>query len=459
MYVVLLGVLIILAIISFFVNQKDVLSPSFISCVAYMLCDICAIIGKLSWNNIVISWKVIGIMMIGLLAFICAEFIVRKIYNKKAKKTDKIKEDKILKVEKWKIISSIILIIIEIILMFVEIRRIVVATGFDGNNILEMFSFYRDKSQLFSNELVNKGLKINIIVSQLNKLCTVLGMIYIYIFLKNIINKDKIKNNIVYIIPVILCCVLALMTGSRTQILKYVIATFIMGFILLSKKDSLKILLKKVLIIGTVLLVIILPLFYATLPLLGRKQDKDFIPYMTFYLGTSIPSFESYLNNPPAKSKQFGSESLRGINSLLNKLGIVDEVTPVSREWTKFPGSNYSTVYTAFRRYLQDFGIVGVIVCQFLFGAVFSIIYLYAKNKENGIWLIFYGMYSYMLIDQVRDELFFTTFVHINIFINMFFILVLYWILTKFEFKDLPQYKIKLMNLLKNERKKNANEK
>ena len=81
MYVVLLGVLIILAIISFFVNQKDVLSPSFISCVAYMLCDICAIIGKLSWNNIVISWKVIGIMMIGLLAFICAEFIVRKIYN------------------------------------------------------------------------------------------------------------------------------------------------------------------------------------------------------------------------------------------------------------------------------------------------------------------------------------------------------------------------------------------
>ena len=90
---------------------------------------------------------------------------------------------------------------------------------------------------------------------------------------------------------------------------------------------------------------------------------------------------------------------------------------------------------------------------------MFSIIYLYAKNKENGIWLIFYGMYSYMLIDQVRDELFFTTFVHINIFINMFFILVLYWILTKFEFKDLPQYKIKLMNLLKNERKKNANEK
>lgn len=458
MYIILLVILIILAIISFFANNKDIMAPSFISCIAYILCNVCAILGLFTWNNVTISWKLIGIITLGLVAFIIGEVIVRKIYNKKIKKEEKITEEDIIKIKKWKIILSIVLIVIEIILMFFEIRRIALAAGFNNNNILKMFSFYRNKSQLFSTELVKKGLKINIIVSQINKLCNVLGIIYIYVFLKNVINKDKIKTNIIYTIPIILCCILALMTGSRTQIIKYVIATFIIGFILYSKKNSLKTLLKKVLIIGTCLIVIVLPLFYITLPLLGREQDKGFFTYITFYLGTSIPSFENYLNKPPAKSEQFGEETLRGINSLLNKIGVIDKVTPVSREWTHFPGSNHSNVYTAFRRYMQDFGIAGVIICQFLFGMTFTFIYLVARDKKNGIWLIFYGIYSYMLIDQVRDELFFTTFVHINLFINMILVVLAYWALTKFEIKDIPIYKDKLKRLLKIERKKNANQ-
>lgn len=458
MYIILLVILIILAVISFFANKKDIMSPSFISCVAYILCNICSILGRFTWNNVIISWKLIGIITLGLLAFIIGEVIVRKIYNKKIKEQEKITEEEIIRIKKWKIIFSIIFIVIEILLMFFEIRRIALAAGFGENNIFKMFSYYRNKSQLFSTELVNKGLEINFIVSQINKLCNVLGVIYIYMCVKNIINRDKIKNNIIYIIPIILCCVLALMTGSRTQVIKYVIAFFMIGFILYSKKSSLKIFLKKMLIICTSLIVIILPLFYVTLPLLGRKQDKGFFTYITFYLGTSIPSFENYLNNPPAKNEQFGEETLRGINSLLNKVGIIDKVTPVSREWTHFPGSNHSNVYTAFRRYVQDFGITGVIICQLLFGMTFSFIYLLARNKKNGIWLIFYGIYSYMLIDQVRDELFFTTFVHINLIINMVLVILSYLLLTKFEFSDLPIYKDKLKELLKIERKKDANQ-
>lgn len=459
MYIILLMILIILALISFLLNKKDITSPSFISCVAYILCTLCSMLGCFSWNNITISWKLIGIVVVGLFSFIIGEIIVRKVYAKNRKDDTQINND-IIKIEKWKIIFSIFIIIIEIVLMFLEIKRIAVSAGFDeNNNILKMFSFYRNKSQLFSTELVNNGLKINFIVSQINKLCNVLGMVYIYVFLKNIINKDRIKNNVIYVVPVLLSCILALMSGSRTQIIKYVVATFMMGFILYNQKSSFRKLFKRLITISSCLIIIILPLFYVTLPLLGREQDKDFFTYITFYLGASIPSFENYLNNPPPKGELFGEESLRGINSFLNKIGIIDKNTPVSREWTNFPGRNHSNVYTAFRRYMQDFGITGVIICQFLFGVTFSFFYLLAKSDRKGIWLIFYGLYSYMLIDQVRDELFFTTFVHINLFINIILIFFVYFGIVKFKIKDISIYKNKVKKMFEIERKKNANKK
>ena len=65
---------------------------------------------------------------------------------------------------------------------------------------------------------------------------------------------------------------------------------------------------------------------------------------------------------------------------------------------------------------MQDFGLIGVIICQMLFGICFATIYLKARKKN--VMLIFYGLYSFIIIDQIRDELFFTTFVHINIVIN-----------------------------------------
>ena len=48
------------------------------------------------------------------------------------------------------------------------------------------------------------------------------------------------------------------------------------------------------------------------------------------------------------------------------------------------------------------------------------------RNKKTSLSIIFYAMCSYMIIDQVRDEYLFSTFVHINTlfkFIILFFLL------------------------------------
>ena len=339
MYFVLLIILILLSIFVFFLNKKDLLSPSLISCLVYIFCTIFAIFGQDTWNNIDISWKLIGIVTVGLTSFCFGEFVIRKILknnnNSVIKKDDNHLEP--VHIEKWKVILAIAFIVVEILLLFFEIKRISQVMGFNDSNFLKMFAFYREKSQLFSTEMIEKNISINIIVSQFNKLCSVLGVTFIFILIRNIINKDNIKNNIIYSIPVILCLILSVMTGSRSQIIKYIIATIIISFILYSKRSNFKDILKKMIIIFIVGIITILPIFYITLPLFGRKQDKDFVGYISFYLGCSIPSFERYLENPPQKDSQFGSESLRGINSLLYKTGIIKNMDKISREWTVFP--------------------------------------------------------------------------------------------------------------------------
>ena len=69
--------------------RKILRPPSFVSCVAYILCTICAMLGLFSWNNVTISWNLIGIVVFGLLSFIIGEIIVRKIYAKNKKMVHK----------------------------------------------------------------------------------------------------------------------------------------------------------------------------------------------------------------------------------------------------------------------------------------------------------------------------------------------------------------------------------
>ena len=49
--------------------------------------------------------------------------------------------------------------------------------------------------------------------------------------------------------------------------------------------------------IGALILVIVLPLFYMLLGVIGQTTQNSFANYITFYLGSPIPCFDEYLEN------------------------------------------------------------------------------------------------------------------------------------------------------------------
>ena len=431
-YVFLLLFTIALAFISYKKFENDILSPTVISCLMFSFCIFMATLGLFTWNNINnLSTKFIFIITAGLISFFIGELLARK--NKKSKKIATI-NFKTMHIKKWQYFLTIIGILLTITLLILEIKRICNFYGFYSNSLPELLAFYRTKIGLFSTDLVKDGVDINFIVKQMKKVCDVLCVIFGYILINNIFSKDKIKNILIIAFPVLLTMLMTLLGSGRSILIHMIVAMFMMFFILYKKKNTENNISKKIITIGLGGAIATLAIFCLVLPLVGRKVVGNTFDYITFYIGTPIPSFQLFLDNPPLPA-EFGSETFSGVYYVLDKIGIINHLQIGSHEWVRF-GQYSSNVYMSLRRYYYDFGIVGVILCQFIFGFVISKIYLYIMRKNNLPVFLIYGYFSYILVDQIRDEQFFGL-LNSSTIAYVLIILTLYWFYFKFEPKKI----------------------
>lgn len=437
-YLFILLFLIALLILVYKVFNKDITSPTLIYTLSMIMCTICAVVGLFSWNNVVnIKSLTVIIIILSVASFALGEWIIRKFIVKDKKRFSFKKENDI---EWWKIITQIIFVIITIIVMYREVKRIAIIAGYTTGNLGTIIGYFRQLSTLYTTELLENGQGVNTIVSQMRKICEVICFVNIYFLIMNIYNGQiKNKKNIGLLTIVLLCFFLSLLTGGRMQMLIYVVAALFIVFMVLLSKYDFKELVKRYSKQFLLICILIVVGFYAVLPMSGRKNNVNIVSYMSFYFGTSIPSLDIYLDNP-TESEYFGEETLRGIQTVLFKFELSDKIQPISKEWLEFKidddTSLFSNIFTSSKRYYHDFGIIGIILCQMIFGGVFSYIYLTLNNKSSVILLIFYSMNVYMVIDQIRDDLFYSSFVHINSILYFFILYVGYNLLTKFKIKN-----------------------
>lgn len=404
-YFILLLIIIIIGVIAYLLFDKDILSPTVISCTMFALCTLFAMYGLNSWNSVkFLSFELILIVCCGLFSFGIGEYILR--WKKNNFKIENVSL-KIIHFSAWKYILTIIGIIITVVCYITEIKRICNFYGFFSDNLPDLLAFYRTKIGLFSTDLITDGMEINFIIKQMKKVCDVVCVIYMYVFINNIFSKDKIKNLVLYCVPIVLTLFVMLLSSGRSILMHMLVAFMMIFFILYRKKSLNKNISKKIIVMAGISLITVLVLFYWILPIIGRKTSIGFLDYITFYLGTPIPSFQHFLNDIPQHSGYIGNETFSGVYYFLNKINVIDYVKSGSLEW--FHSNGYSSnVYTSFRRYFFDFGLFGTIILQFIFGYLFSKLYIYIYQKDNHFMMIVYGYFAYVLIDQIRDEQFYT---------------------------------------------------
>lgn len=421
---ILIGILI-------FLNLKyykfDILSPSLLYNISMFISIVCSMIGLSSWNSQAsLDISTCLIVIFSVLFFNVGEFCIRfYIYKFSKKKNINLIDNRkkfpieVSNVATWKIVLELIFVFIVLLLVFSEVYRIAIVAGYKSGGLGAMIKVYRSTSILFSTKYIEAGVGINIIVAQLQKIMEVICYVNLY-YIANIFFVKKIvwRKYILYLLIVLFSFVSSLLTGSRMQLLIYIVFFVVVLIFKLSNKYNYKEIIEKFwkkIIVGCL---IVVSLFYIILPLTGRKSEVSFIDYITFYFGAPIPTLNIFINEPIDEPKVFGEETFRGIQNVLYKLKLSDYIQPISKEWEFFYTEDNqklsSNIYTSGKRYFFDFGFAGVIILQFVNGAVMYSLYLLAMSKKNMVFVIFFAMYAYTIIDQVRDEYLFSTFVHIN---------------------------------------------
>jgi oligosaccharide repeat unit polymerase len=433
--------------ISFFIFKKDVLSPSFITSFMYSSTVFIAILGFNTWNVYKdLSSTTIIIISLGVFYFFVGEVVYRYFYykfqknsnnniNKKLKNTSH--TYKFPNISKKIEILIIVFVILTLFLTYKEVYKICIYYGHKPTSIGDMLNFYRTKTLLYSTDATNNGITISGYVAQMQKMCYFLCVFNMYFFLDNFINKKEIKSNFIYLITIILTLLLTFLTSSRSLSMHMFVA-FVALYILLyrNKCANNKINKKKNFRNIVIFTSIIIVTFYLVIPLVGRKTNMKFYDYVTFYLGSSVPSLNVSIDSNLLSSDYFGENTFYGFYYTLAKLGITSSYPETNRVGVVFGDYGGSNVYTSFNSYYLDFGIMGVILLSFIFGFIISMAYKFVKNHPENIFAkIIYVYYMYVLIDQIRGDSFYSL-ISIST-ISYLIIAYLLYLLYKNDFKRL----------------------
>jgi len=225
----------------------------------------------------------------------------------------------------------------------------------------------------------------------------------IFITTFNAIVKHRKLGNLKYFIPIMLYLAQALLASGRTQLLRFCIH-YLITFMVLQENISIR---KKIQAKTFFKIIAVAVLFLAAYRAYGIWRGSlhtDMVEILS-YPAAPLQALNLYLDNPKY-SDVFGGETLVTIRSILRKIGIDSPNLPLSLSAIRW--SNGSTnIYTAIRRYIADYYIVGMFIIVFILGFFYG--YLKKWMLQNGqlVSLIIYAMLIYPVIEFLFEERFF----------------------------------------------------
>lgn len=419
--------LIVMFVMAYVIEEKDILSPFVISVAMYLLSSVVALIYMDKWQ-FSLSYLTVLIILTALLTYGLGNFFAKNvcnclIENKKinfAKKSERID---------IKISITIIITVILILFLFKTISGTYALSVEAGNTqgYRQMLTYAR-RRVIATDYSRSRSLNYILLISQ------ALVYIYAWALIKNLIYKKIKKIDFLYILPITLSFLIyAIGTVKRGFVIEW-FAYFCMLFLLLlcSKKDWKPLNAVKIILLALSVLILFLILFAVLGLIAGRFGNSSIIDTIAFYIGLSIPSLDEFVKGIHSTATIIGEETLYGVYAILNKMGITHVSTYMSLDFIEFNNVR-GNVYTSLRRYINDYGIVGMYVVQFYLGGLFGLLYNIIKRTSNELLIIFYSMFGYALVMQGIDEIFMGKYLSLGTVNLLICMGVIYFLLVKVE--------------------------
>lgn len=124
------------------------------------------------------------------------------------------------------------------------------------------------------------------------------------------------------------------------------------------------------------------------------------------YGGLSAPALSVYLNSTPLESPYIGLTTLWDIYSKLRVLGLSLPQNITFLKFVQFHGIN-TNVYTAMRRYIEDYGYIGMYLIMYFLGIIYTAFYRFVEYRSHSLFPIaIYAFIALPLVFSINEEIF-----------------------------------------------------
>ena len=200
------------------------------------------------------------------------------------------------------------------------------------------------------------------------------------------------------------------LTSGRQEFMYLVIFSMITFFLVYRRYNTNKGRIGKEILVVSLSLLFFLVFFLGIGFINGKiSSDLSVVRVLVHYAGTNISAFDVFVNEMVIPESNFvGTKTFASIYAFLHRYGVdIPQFYQYITMFTAFGPVN-TNVYTAFYRYISDFGYMGCSILMLLIGFLYTFMYrkIYALGLKNWMILI-YASNVYPIFLMGREERFF----------------------------------------------------
>lgn len=280
----------------------------------------------------------------------------------------------------------------------------------------------------------NEGYAVESIIQHLFSASLGVALIFVFTFSYNLYHGGTFKRNAKLLLPIVIYMATTVLTSGRTAIEDFLISVCVIIYFnyhfsnqAISKKARAK----------TILVILLVLAFFAfSFVVLGSLRGSLFsganqFEMLIFYFCSPLLALDQYLQSPFLNTTGlFGVHCFSGIYSALHSLlpSMVPS-TSMPLEFTYFDSGAFSTnIYTAIRRYIEDFGFFSVcIISGFAFVYAFSI--YRAKKNKSPLQILFLAECFYPVVEFSIEERLLNEILSLSTFFVLLYLFLFYYLL------------------------------
>lgn len=340
---------------------------------------------------------------------------------------NKLTDDSMLTVKKSTVLLMFLISIVIIILEYKHVLEVARVAGYVGDSFVLN---YARKAYLYDN------VENNTIISIVEYFVIAFGYVNVALLIRDVIINGFKKAKKRYIFAILPLIILYILSTGRTgflQIFMYAISMILLclyrknGTIRIYNKKALKIVCQGIVIVGIIFILLGM--------LTGKTQKVTILQIIGEYFGSGIAALNVWIKDVYTTNKVsnlFGEETFRSLYQLIARFVDIPMSSAI-KEFVYFNNGNSTNVYTAFRDYYSDFGLLGTWIIEFFMGFFLTHLLGKALNEKNiGIRNMTYAYFSYSILRQITAAHFISGYFNIQyMFVYIFMILIMRYM--KFE--------------------------